>query len=267
MNKKYCIRIIFLFFSINSNVFCQFAPHDDYYNRGVNYFDKNKFLEADSMFSLSIKRSPNEENYFYRAKCRGKNADKKGYCDDLAYSCFYENLEAVNLFLKTCGKIDTVEKTIDSPSNIYSVKERTVSYLCDESSLKLLKKQKMLSQFYSTTYIDSIKRFDLINNVIEPNEQAAEFEGGLKELAAFISKNRTLPKKFKSEMNGMVFLKFIIYEDGSIQDVEVIKGISNCDACNDEAQRVVAIMPKWKPAKINGKRVKCYFNLPISFRA
>lgn len=266
MIKNYRNKLFFLLFSISASVFCQMAPHDDWYNRGVTCFEKDQFIKADSLFSLSIERYPNAENYLYRAKCRGKNANKKGYCYDLAYSSFYENSEAVKLFLKACGKIDTTQKPIGSFNN-YDVRERTVSYFCNDTSLKLLKKQKILSQFYSKTVIDSIKRFDSINNSNEVNEQTAEFVGGLKELGAFITKNLKMPKKFNSDMNGKVFLKFIVYEEGSLQNITVMKGISNCEACSDEAQRVVAIMPKWKPAKINGKRVKSYFNLPISFKA
>jgi hypothetical protein len=266
MIKRSYNSLIFLFISITTHVFCQFAPHDDWYNRGGTCFEKEEFIKADSLFSRSIESHPNAENYLYRAKCRGKNADKKGYCYDLTYSSFYGNSDAVKLFLKMCGKIDTVEKVV-TKSSIYEVKERTVSYICNDTSLKLFKKQKLLSQFYSKTGIDSINRLDAINNFKEENEQTAEFVGGLKELGVFITKNLKLPKKFNSEMNGKVFLRFIVFEDGSIQDVIVLKGISNCEVCNDEAQRVVAIMPKWKPAKINGKRVKCYFNLPISFKA
>ncbi|MEI8280517.1 MAG: energy transducer TonB [Bacteroidota bacterium] len=34
----------------------------------------------------------------------------------------------------------------------------------------------------------------------------------------------------------------------------------------DEAKRVVSKMPKWKPGKQNGRPVKVYFTLPISFK-
>ena len=240
-------------------MFCQ--------SSALNAFFNDNYKKADSLFTVSISKYPDGESYFYRAKCRGKMSDKKGYCNDLANSCLYGYSEAIKLFLKSCGKIDTSYKSGNSPSNLYELKERVISIYCTDSSIKLDKKQKILSQFYSKTTIDSIKRFDSIHGSKIEKEEAAEFVGGLKGMMEFITKNLKLPKKFNSNMNGKVFLKFIIYEDGSVQEVIVMKGILNCEACNDEAQRVVVIMPKWKPAKLNGRRVKCYFGLPISFKA
>ena len=62
---------------------------------------------------------------------------------------------------------------------------------------------------------------------------------------------------------GKVFVSFIINTDGSIQDVQVLKGVS--DSLNDEAVRVVSRMPKWKPGLQRGEPVRVKFNLPISF--
>ena len=42
--------------------------------------------------------------------------------------------------------------------------------------------------------------------------------------------------------------------------------MEGCGECDDEAMRVVAIMPRWKPARLNGKLVKTYFNIPFSFK-
>jgi protein TonB len=61
-------------------------------------------------------------------------------------------------------------------------------------------------------------------------------------------------------------LKFVVNESGSISDVQVLKGVPGCSDCDKEAIRVVKSMPAWKAAKMTGKAVKCYFNLPISFK-
>ena len=35
---------------------------------------------------------------------------------------------------------------------------------------------------------------------------------------------------------------------------------------NEEVVRVIESMPKWKPARVKGKKVACRMNLPILFR-
>jgi protein TonB len=46
----------------------------------------------------------------------------------------------------------------------------------------------------------------------------------------------------------------------------MLKGVPGCADCDKEAIRVVESMPNWKPAKMTGRPVKCYFNLPFSFK-
>jgi protein TonB len=66
-----------------------------------------------------------------------------------------------------------------------------------------------------------------------------------------------------AKTQGKVFLAFIIKKDGSIAGIKILKGIGS--GCDQEAIRVVKAMPKWKPAKQNGKIVNSSFTLPISF--
>jgi protein TonB len=59
-------------------------------------------------------------------------------------------------------------------------------------------------------------------------------------------------------------VKFVVNEDGDISDAQVLRGIGG--GCDQEALRVVKSMPKWKPGKQNGRAVKVYFTLPVTFR-
>lgn len=98
-------------------------------------------------------------------------------------------------------------------------------------------------------------------------EEQAEFPGGIAELGKFIQKNLQYPSMAREAgISGKCFLKFVVNENGDISNVEVLKGVSGCSDCDKEAVRVVKSMPKWKAAKMTGRAVKCYFNLPISFK-
>lgn len=96
-------------------------------------------------------------------------------------------------------------------------------------------------------------------------EQQAEFDGGLKEMYKFVSKYLKYPSvPRRMGIEGSVFISFIVDKDGTISQVEVVKGI-HAD-CDREAVRVIKMMPNWKPGKQNGKAVKSRFVLPIKFR-
>lgn len=97
-------------------------------------------------------------------------------------------------------------------------------------------------------------------------EKQAEYPGGIAELVKFIQTNLVYPKKCREiSIGGKVILKFVIEENGSVENIAIVK--SSCvEEMDSEAERIVKLMPKWKPAEMNGRAVKCYFNLPINFK-
>jgi periplasmic protein TonB len=61
-----------------------------------------------------------------------------------------------------------------------------------------------------------------------------------------------------------VVLKLIIEADGSISEVELLRGIGG--GCDEEAIRLVKNMPKWIPAQQNDRKVRVQVILPIRFK-
>jgi periplasmic protein TonB len=97
-------------------------------------------------------------------------------------------------------------------------------------------------------------------------DEIAEFKGGQHELVNYINKEIKYPGRAKdAKIGGKVYIKFIVAKDGAVKDVVILKGIENCPECDKEALRVISSMPKWKPAKKDGKVVNCYYNIPIKF--
>jgi protein TonB len=94
-------------------------------------------------------------------------------------------------------------------------------------------------------------------------EEEAEFIGGQKALNAYIDSSLIYP--FQVCVQGKCYARFVINIDGSISDVKIIHGIPGCDECDKETVRVIMAMPKWKPAKNQGKIVACYYTLAIDF--
>lgn len=95
-------------------------------------------------------------------------------------------------------------------------------------------------------------------------EENPEFPGGVQKLYEFIGNNIKYPQMARENgIQGKVFIKFVVWKDGSIRDVQVARGIGG--GCDEEAIRVVKAMPNWKPGKQRNQPVPVYFNLPISF--
>jgi protein TonB len=65
-------------------------------------------------------------------------------------------------------------------------------------------------------------------------------------------------------VEGTVIVVFVINTDGTIQDVEVLRGIGG--GCDEEAVKIVKNAPKWEPGKQRGKPVRTRMRLPIRFK-
>ena len=92
----------------------------------------------------------------------------------------------------------------------------------------------------------------------------AQFDGGNKALNLFIKTNMRYPyEAMVTGIDGTVFTKFTIEEDGTLSGFEIYRGIN--PLLDEEAMRLIKSMPKWKPAKIKGKATACKMVLPIRF--
>ena len=84
------------------------------------------------------------------------------------------------------------------------------------------------------------------------------------DITKYLSEHLQYPDfAYFSGLQGRVILKFIVNEDGSISDCKVEKGIGS--GCDEEAERVVKSMPKWKAGKKNGIPVRVWTMLPVPF--
>jgi protein TonB len=96
-------------------------------------------------------------------------------------------------------------------------------------------------------------------------EQNPEFDGGEAGLIAFLRQNMVYPPNARRmQVEGTVYVSFIVNKNGTISDVKVMRGIMK--ECDREAVRVVEMMPPWKPGKQNGRNVNVRFTLPLKFR-
>lgn len=96
-------------------------------------------------------------------------------------------------------------------------------------------------------------------------EQQPEFPGGTTALMKFLGDNIRYPVIAQENgIQGRVIMNFVVERDGSISDVQVVRGQD--PSLDREAERVIKTMPKWKPGQQRGKPVRVRFTLPVVFR-
>jgi TonB family protein len=97
-------------------------------------------------------------------------------------------------------------------------------------------------------------------------EKMPGYPGGADSLMKDIVSNMVYPKQcVDSGIQGKVYLRFVVNEDGSISNIEVIKGPHTLlnQAAVDAAK---AIPKKFAPGMQDGKVVKVWYSLPVSFK-
>ena len=65
------------------------------------------------------------------------------------------------------------------------------------------------------------------------------------------------------DVQGKVYLSFIIEKDGSVSNVEIERGVSK--TIDREAKRIVKTFPKWKPGENAYGKVRTRVRLPLNF--
>ncbi len=106
------------------------------------------------------------------------------------------------------------------------------------------------------------EKADVIFDVVETQPNPP---GGMAGWNKYLSDNLKYPTQARRMgVEGTVIVVFVINTDGSIQDVEVLRGIGG--GCDEEAVKIVKGAPKWEPGKQRGKPVRTRMRLPIRFK-
>lgn len=105
---------------------------------------------------------------------------------------------------------------------------------------------------------------DIVEPVVDFPDVEAQFPGGEEMMKKWMQENIVYPEiSMENGDQGRVYLKFVVERDGTITNVEVMKGTTR--DLDNEAKRIVRNMPKWNPGESSGNKVRSSFTLPINF--
>ncbi len=112
--------------------------------------------------------------------------------------------------------------------------------------------------------IDSIMNLPIDQKIFTAVEQEPTPVGGMGAFYNYLGNSIHYPEDAKKKnIQGKVFLSFVVEKDGSLSNIHVLRGVS--DDIDAEAVRVFSNAPKWNPGMQNGKPVRVQYNVPLSF--
>ena len=95
-------------------------------------------------------------------------------------------------------------------------------------------------------------------------EEQPSFPGGISEMMEFIANNIVYPELArKVNITGTVYIEFVVEKDGSLSRIKILRGIGG--GCEEEAIRVINLMPKWNCGRQNHIPVRVRLTIPIKF--
>ena len=100
--------------------------------------------------------------------------------------------------------------------------------------------------------------------VFEITEIQPKPAGGMEGWMNYLAESLKYPEEAKERgIEGTVILAFIVNSDGTITDIQTLRGIGG--GCDQEAMRVIQNAPKWTPGQLGGKAVRVRMRLPLRF--
>ena len=95
-------------------------------------------------------------------------------------------------------------------------------------------------------------------------EKNPEPMGGIEKFYGFLAENISYPAEMKEKnIQGNVIVQFVVEKDGSLSNIKTVRAIT--EEAKAEAERVLAMSPKWIPGTQGGKAVRAQFTIPIKF--
>ena len=134
------------------------------------------------------------------------------------------------------------------------------------SSTTITKQSKGSAASVLTSDGESLIDIDLSDLPKLTAEEMPEYPGGMSAMMNFLMENIKYPEDAKKAgKEGRVTCSFIIDKEGKVTEVHVAQS-SGTQSLDEEAVRLVSLMPDWKPGKDKGEPVNVLYTIPVMFK-
>ncbi len=114
--------------------------------------------------------------------------------------------------------------------------------------------------------IDTVQKTTQQPSIYDPGslDTPPQYKGGQKKLLRFLNRTLRYPASAAEQgVEGKVFVYFVVDANGVLSNFKVLRGIGA--GCDEEALRVVRLLPPWQAGTLNGLEVRSSYVLPITF--
>jgi len=168
-------------------------------------------------------------------------------------------------------RVSAKKKVLEYEVEVKSYTESHLLFDLKKMKVSLLKEDKIIAiktlhVFKDTLHNskDSLHDSGDSDEIFTVVEEMPCFPGGDEARIRFLQLNIHYPGTARNNgIQGKVFVTFVVEKDGSLSNFRVLRGIGG--GCDEEAVRVIKMMPKWIPGRQRGKPVRVQFNVPIRF--
>ncbi|MBL7933441.1 MAG: energy transducer TonB [Bacteroidia bacterium] len=95
-------------------------------------------------------------------------------------------------------------------------------------------------------------------------EEMPEFPGGPEAMQQYLDEHISRPAVMRGICSSSRLIAgFVVEKDGSISQIDIVKSINGCPDFDYDVIKAIRNMPKWKPGKLNGKKVRAFYKMPV----
>ena len=102
------------------------------------------------------------------------------------------------------------------------------------------------------------------DEVLRTAEIPAQFPGGDAALLKYINRHMVIPDECRQAVGAVCLLQFVVTKTGEVGEVKVLR--SSVPQLDSIAVNTVKHLPRFTPARQNGKPVNIWYTLPIRIR-
>lgn len=237
----------------------------------------NKFLTVvfwyNPLFRLFLSATALNHEYLADSKVLATSGvTKPAYRKSLAINSLRNSSLSIGTFFNKSQTLTRIKMMNRNPQSINLFKVLTLGLIMSSLSFVFSCESNETKIDSATTDI-SIVEENIANSETESSEEVFTVvdeqpyfqDGGNAAFFEYISKNLRYPKELEqNKLEGKVYVEFVIEKDGSVENVQVLKGIGG--GADQEAAKVIRNSPRWTPGKHQGEPVRVRMVLPISFK-